>query len=393
MNTLLKCLYGCVSFVFILFACAPKEKSAENELYVIDIGREAPVKEMVLQDMAEVEYIRMETSDEMLWQGWAVSAFTDQYIIDYHFRSGDVLVFDRKGKGIRKINRKGESGEEYSLYSNLLFDEEQEELYFNDPMKNKILVYTLDGTFKRALDHAADKRYTDLRLFDSERLIVYNSLYPDDQVNTYLILSRETGAIEEEFLIPQMGNKLNTQHRMTVGEQELLVFIPNYPLIATPPEFILTEISNDTIFTMNRAMELTPFIVQQPARRTMESETFLFYAFNSSNYLFLTSIEKIFKREHGNINPARKHWMYDKKEGKLYQPAIRNGDFTTEEEITITTQQTVFSAANQNVYLQVLHAGDLVEAYANNQLTGRLKEIAKELDEEDNPVILVARFR
>lgn len=393
MNTLLKCLYGCVPFVFILFACGPKEKSAENELYVIDISRDAPVKEMVLQDIAEVEYVRMETSDEMLWQGWSVAAFTDRYIVNYHFRSGDVLVFDRQGKGIRKINRKGESGEEYSLYSDLLFDEEQEELYFNDPMKNKILVYTLDGTFKRALNHIPDKRYSDVRLFDSDRLIVYNNLYPDDQINTFFTLSRETGAIEQEFAIPQMGRKLNTQHRMTVGEQELLVFIPNYPLIATLPDFIVTEISNDTIFTMNRAMELTPFIVQQPARLTMESETFLFYAFNSSNYLFLTSIEKIFKREHGNINPARKHWMYDKKEGKLYQQAIRNGDFTTEEEIAITTQQTVFSASNNKVYLQVLNAGDLIEANANNQLTGRLKEIAKDLEEEDNPVILVAKFR
>jgi len=379
--------------LFLLFACSPKEKAAENKLFVIDISREAPVKEMILQDIAEVEYIRMETSDEMLWQGWAVSAFTDQYIIDYNFRSGDVLIFDRKGKGIRKINRKGESGEEYSLYSNLLFDEEREEFYFNDQMKRKILVYTIDGTFKRVLDHAPDKRYTDLRLFDSGRLIVYNDLYADDEANTYLILSKATGAIEEEFTIPQMGRKLNTKHRMSVGEQELLVFIPSYPLIATPPDFIITEISNDTIFSMNQAMELTPLIVQQPARLTMESETFLFYAFNSPNYLFLTSIEKIFKRERGNINPASKDLVYDKKEGKLYQQDIRNGDFTTEKKITITPQQTVFSMSNNNVYLQVLNAGDLIEAYENNQLTGRLKEIAKELNEEDNPILMVARFK
>lgn len=386
----LSCL--ALSFSFFL-ACMPKEKSIEAELLVIDISREAPVKEMLLQEIAEVDYIRMETSDEMLWQGWAVAAFTDRYILDYHFLSGDVSVFDQKGKIIRKINRKGESGEEYSLYSYLLFDEEQEELYFNDQMKGKIFVYSIDGTFKRALDYTPNKRYTDLRLFDANRLIAYNNRYEEDQANTFLILSKATGIIEEEFAIPQMGRKLTPQHRMSVGEQELLVFIPTYPLIATPPDIIVTDLSNDTIFSMNRAMERSPLIVQQPSRLTTDPENFLFYAFDSSDYLFLTGVEKVFTREQGNINPAIKNLVYDKKEGKLYRQEIRNGDFTTEKKVTITPQQTLFSASNNKVYLQVLNAGDLVEAYANNQLQGPLKEIAKELSEEDNPVIMVARFR
>jgi hypothetical protein len=42
---------------------------------------------------------------------------------------------------------------------------------------------------------------------------------------------------------------------------------------------------------------------------------------------------------------------------------------------------------------QRLEAPDLVEAYKKGILKGRLKEIAAELDEESNPVIMLAKFK
>ena len=40
-----------------------------------------------------------------------------------------------------------------------------------------------------------------------------------------------------------------------------------------------------------------------------------------------------------------------------------------------------------------LEAPDLVEAYNDGKLRGPLKEIASSLDEEDNPVILIAKYK
>jgi hypothetical protein len=40
-----------------------------------------------------------------------------------------------------------------------------------------------------------------------------------------------------------------------------------------------------------------------------------------------------------------------------------------------------------------LEAPDLVQAYEKGQLKGRLKELAAELDEESNPVIMLVKHK
>lgn len=392
MNSLVKIV--CCFFLLpsIHFACTQKEKVAEKEIVIVDVTREYPKKKMLLQDIAEVEYIRIETTDDLLWQG-RVNAFTDHYILNHYPKTGDILFFDRTGKGIKKINRMGNSGEEYSAYSNFLFDEENKELYFDDRYKQKIFVYDLNGDFKRVLDYAPDKRYKSLSNFDTKRLIAYNNLFKEEDVNSYLIISKSTGEIEHEFIIPQTGRKLSDQQMIQDGENIMVYKIESLPLTTVSPDFILADISNDTIFSMNSSMELHPIVIQHPSRPTMDPERFLFYAFDCRDYLFFEVVEKKFEIEGTSVKVKSWNLFYDKKERKLFQQDIYNGDFTTEKEIPVTTHKTQFSAENNNVYLEVLNAPDLVEAYENNQLKGKLKEIAKDLDEEDNPVLLIARFK
>jgi outer membrane PBP1 activator LpoA protein len=42
---------------------------------------------------------------------------------------------------------------------------------------------------------------------------------------------------------------------------------------------------------------------------------------------------------------------------------------------------------------QALAANQLVEAYENDQLKGKLKEIAAELNDESNPVIMLMKYK
>ena len=44
-------------------------------------------------------------------------------------------------------------------------------------------------------------------------------------------------------------------------------------------------------------------------------------------------------------------------------------------------------------YVTHLNAYDLLEAYENNKLRGSLKETAANLNEEDNPVIMIAKYK
>ena len=73
----------------------------------------------------DVEYIPLETTDEFITQG-AVLSIGDKYIlIKNYVNDGNIYVFDRKtGKGIRKINRKGQGGEEYAFIVSAALDED-----------------------------------------------------------------------------------------------------------------------------------------------------------------------------------------------------------------------------------------------------------------------------
>lgn len=71
-------------------------------------------------------------------------------VVRNDIQDGDIYLFDRKkGTGIRKINRKGNGNEEYTIAYNVVLDEDNEELFVNDVMQNKIIVYDLSGNYKR----------------------------------------------------------------------------------------------------------------------------------------------------------------------------------------------------------------------------------------------------
>lgn len=97
----------------LLLAGCGKEKQT-NELITINASASYPEKELVAQDFMDVEYVPLETTDDYLTQG-DVQAIGNQYIVVKNWvNDGDIFLFDRKsGKAVKKINRKGQGGEEY----------------------------------------------------------------------------------------------------------------------------------------------------------------------------------------------------------------------------------------------------------------------------------------
>ena len=64
-----------------------------------------------------------------------------------------------------------------------------------------------------------------------------------------------------------------------------------------------------------------------------------------------------------------------------------NDDFINKEEVSLTSEP-----RNPEIAIcQTLDAPDLIEAYEKGQLKGKLKEIAANLDEESNPVVMLLK--
>ncbi|MCD7976095.1 MAG: 6-bladed beta-propeller, partial [Tannerellaceae bacterium] len=68
------------------------------------------------------EYIPLETNEEFITVGY-VQAINKDFIIvrnTNHVGTGNIFIFDRNGKALRKINRRGQSNEEYTNIAGLI---------------------------------------------------------------------------------------------------------------------------------------------------------------------------------------------------------------------------------------------------------------------------------
>ena len=82
--------------------------------WTIDLNKSYPkVDEVVLQDMAEVDYIPIETNDSMLWRGRDIVYLQKDLLIAANDYSG-IMVYDGQGKALHSFNRKGNGPGEWT---------------------------------------------------------------------------------------------------------------------------------------------------------------------------------------------------------------------------------------------------------------------------------------
>lgn len=131
-----------------------KQTGNDGVITVNVVKSYSPKKELILQDFMDVEYIALETNDDFINQGIVLDVGKEFILVKNRNRinDGTIFVYDRNGKAIRKINRKGQGGEEYiSLYS-VTLDEESGEMFVNDILGKKLLYMIYMGTLKEVLN-------------------------------------------------------------------------------------------------------------------------------------------------------------------------------------------------------------------------------------------------
>lgn len=133
----------CVGFV------SGGKEAVNQALPVIDMNGDYPEKEIVLQDIADISYIPLETNDEFLFDG-SVEVVTDQYVITKGHRGNDVCFFSRQGKALNRIHRVGNGPGEYKDIGSMDVNPANGELYLKEMNRQQIHVYSLDGKFKHS---------------------------------------------------------------------------------------------------------------------------------------------------------------------------------------------------------------------------------------------------
>ena len=383
----------------LLFGCGNGKQKESDGLITVDVSKSYPKKELVLQDLFDIEYVPLETTDEMLTEGH-IQYISDNYMIFKNLgrMAGEIFIFDRQGKAVRKINRLGQSGEEYLNILGIDYDEQADELFVNSHYSDKVFVYDSEGNYKRSFDYLDGILYNPIKILDTERLIAYDDYSEYDKVpvkrDCYLILSREDGRLLEKIHIPYEEKKsLMILRRDLNGKLTGNWGIRNTLMPPYQDGWLLIEPSADTIYTYSFAQGLKPLIVRTPPVNEMDPEVFLFPTIFTDRYVFMQAVERSFNFGVDKDVP-RTNLIYDKTEQTAYEGEVINRDFEGTP-VNLWFAHRVIMEFNDDeiAFATRLEAPDLVEALNDGKLRGPLKEIASGLDEEDNPVILIAKYK
>ena len=81
--------------------------------------------------------------------------------------------------------------------------------------------------------------------------------------------------------------------------------------------------------------------------------------------------------------------MYDKEAMNIFEYVIFNNDYSDQRRISMSRR----TLNDEIAFCQPIEADALFEDYEKGVLNGKLKEISAGLEEEDNPVIMLVKYK
>jgi hypothetical protein len=410
------------------FACGNRRNPAQNQDgsasdtedgYVemrypieIDVGKKYDKRTIVLQDVAEVTYIPLETNEDVLLNDVTVRTsellITDSLIVTHEETSGTFFFFGRDGRLISKFSRQGRASNEYSRISNYAVDDQRGEIYvYTHPFDYKIKIYSLNGEYKGTMD-LPGLWIKDMQNYDADNLLVWatlsseqmkelnigDSFIPDyreykEPFAPYYLMSKQTGEFRPlpvkvvEF---KEGGKLDlvaksdpyNMHSRTIG-------ISTSPIIRNGAEFFISETTCDTIYSFNRGSLLPYITVKKPSSGDIRTGL----VFKTTRYSFL-SVMQFYEEP---LRAIRKIFGIDHKTGEIFEAAFRNGDIAEGVFLASYPPGNYFKNLPAEHAVITLPALMLTDDRDAGKLTGPLAGIAATLKEDDNPVLMLVEFK
>ncbi|WP_455966542.1 6-bladed beta-propeller [Bacteroides fluxus] len=384
--------------VFVVAVClcsmgCSTDKSKSDSLPVIDLSREYPVEKKDIHEIADVEYIPLETTDaSVLSGGW--TSTSDDYIV---IKDNDICFFDRKtGKYLWKFNRMGNSGEEYPLVSYLAVDFESEECYIYTPIGNKVYVYTYHGDFKRVftLEVGKEFRLSIINDYNQDFLIGYNGFsYRKDPTlldpHPYYLVSKKDGKV---FPLPlTVRNPINKKQKSSRDDGYIdssIMINEMINLLINEDEAFIGDFALDTLYT-TQDCKLTPIAVQSPSVFSGDIPLVLSADLFTDTYMGFYAIKLDADNPLKSITEAP-YLYWNRKTGEVHRYELYDSNVLIEK---VRNPWMYNTKLDRNYGFYRFKAEFLVEHYEAGNLQGELKEIASKMDMEDNYVLVLCKFK
>jgi hypothetical protein len=127
----------------LLWAACNGNKSENGEVEILEIAERTPTAIAISEFTTGMETVKLETADSCLLGAISHIRISDKFIYlkDIHFDG--IYQFDRDGKFIKRLHRKGRGPGEYIEIRDFIIDEVQNTLEIFDVQIKKLLIYNL----------------------------------------------------------------------------------------------------------------------------------------------------------------------------------------------------------------------------------------------------------
>ena len=382
----------------------------------IDVSKDYPMEPMSLQEVfGGMEYVALETTPECLIEGIENPAVTDNDIFVLTRRKS-LFRFGRDGKFLNQIGREGRGPGEYLSATSFCVNNRTREVFIYDVLGKNMLVYDFDGRHKRTLPMPRSTIIEDMVAITDSTLLVSNSTSDGTKafvIYPFQLISSLDGSVVKTLMPPHKEPNAHTptdipqpasgiSYRTGFVERDpskayraggvtisLLkgdqygVLEEGNSIYVTDDGVMITEFVSDTVYVVSGAGELTPRWVKTPSPMNMDvpRRRYSKLDFDTERYAFFAAA--------GGGDPAE--YKVDKSNGTitrtyLYDANMEHVDFPFNKLIFLRGINTGHLAMSY----QALSLKHLLEA---GKLSGELATIASTIKEEDNPVLMLVKFK
>lgn len=392
-----------------LVACSgspQKEKSASvntpaepfTGLPVFDLQGQYPEKEIILQDIADVRYAVLETGDSSL-VGIRPILMTDSFLVTVNKKS-DVIFFDKSGKYLHSFNHTGMSGEEYGdIVSGYCIDEKAREIFIYDGLQSRIQVYGYGGAYRRTLKLPKNRMFV-FSIFEYDENFLFGEDYRlvDSQIGKYPVnktpyykISKKDGKLTS---IPiTLKERIRDGLSYMVGDLFAGVGLSMSPVARLGSDILIADYSLDTAYVY-RDDHLIPLTVRR--NHTSENNIPILATVDvmTGRYLLWYTIVKDIDVKNNHVSDPVTY-LYDRFTNEYCRVDLVNRDVVSATNIPAFQMRLSanYHVVPENYAIQYYPAEELIELNGQGKLKGELKEIASKLNDEDNPVLLIAKFK
>ena len=404
-----------IIFIVLLFSgCkSQKEDTIKAEIPTIDLEKEYPLKRIDIHEIAEVEYIPLETTDSSMLQVDVNISITDNHIMVSDISQHSVIFFDRTGKYLHTVNRYGRGPGEYVASIETDIDANKKELYIWDLHNFKLFTYTWNGTNISTYNFKPNYDFKCVKNYDDNYLIAYNNIYWPTPIKKYerkadpcpfYLISKKDGKLKrvDKRLMPQEW--ISSIFKVIKGQSGYYTMAEYYCMsyiIDSGNNFLLTENSLDTLYNYKNH-QLEPVFVRTPSASSMRIPKLIYpCVFNDFYFIFrILPMDYEIGVKHDFDSRMLPAYILDRKTNEICRLELY--DSLLDPELNIQSKRGIITAFPDNFDNSVKienHAASryqtsiLVEKYKEGKLKGKLKEIASKLKEDDNNVVAIFKFK